>query len=57
MSREEVFVQDAVVAVCMMEASMQGNALIKNTNALHTSFPLDPMAEYKTQGIPTRQNE
>ncbi|PSN31662.1 hypothetical protein C0J52_14963 [Blattella germanica] len=47
MFREEVTVQDAVVAVSLVESSMQGSALIGNVDTLHTSFPKDPMAEYE----------
>ena len=50
MFREEVMVQDAVVAVSLVESSMQSSALIGNIDALHTSFPSDPMEEYKVQG-------
>jgi len=40
MFREEVTIQDAVVAVCIMECSMQNTALLQGlTNPLHTSFP------------------
>ncbi|CAH0385263.1 unnamed protein product [Bemisia tabaci] len=49
MFREKVLVQDAVVAVCLIEASMQGSALICEINALQTMFPPDPDEEYKNQ--------
>lgn len=51
MFREKVLVQDAVVAVCLIEASMQGSALICEINALQTMFPPDPDEEYKNQGL------
>ena len=40
MARNLVTQQDAVVAVTLVQASMQSAAGI--TNALHTSFPVDP---------------
>ncbi len=51
MLRKQVTVQDAVVAVSLMESSMQGGALLGGVNALHTSFPEDPETEYRTQGM------
>ena len=40
MFREEVTIQDAVMAVCIMECSMQNTALLQGLmNPLHTSFP------------------
>jgi DNA helicase MCM9 len=50
MFREKVTIQDAVVAVSLVESSMQGSALIGSTDALHTSFPNDPVQEYRVQG-------
>ncbi|XP_071501426.1 uncharacterized protein [Diadema antillarum] len=49
MCQSEVRVQDAVVAVSVVESSMQGAALLGGVNALHTSFPEDPEDEYKKQ--------
>ncbi|XP_076332089.1 uncharacterized protein LOC143237104 isoform X2 [Tachypleus tridentatus] len=49
MFRTEVSVQDAVVAVSLVESSMQGSALIQGVNALHTNFPNNPDSEYKVQ--------
>ncbi|PIK48566.1 putative DNA helicase MCM9 [Apostichopus japonicus] len=49
MGRSEVTVQDAVVAVSLMESSMQGAALLGGVNALHTSFPEDADTEYQKQ--------
>ncbi|XP_064653279.1 DNA helicase MCM9-like [Lineus longissimus] len=49
MCHDEVTLQDAIVAVTLMESSMQGAALLGGVNALHTSFPNDPEAEYKVQ--------
>ncbi|XP_076612810.1 DNA helicase MCM9 [Chaetodon auriga] len=49
MYRETVTIEDAVVAVSVMECSMQGDALLGNVNALLTSFPADPCQQYQTQ--------
>ncbi|KAK2158619.1 hypothetical protein NP493_1781g00037 [Ridgeia piscesae] len=49
MCHETVTIQDAVVAVSVIESSMQGSALLGGVNALHTSFPADPDKEYKLQ--------
>ncbi|KAK2517967.1 Mcm9 [Columba livia] len=49
MFRDTVTVEDAVTVVSVMESSMQGGALLGGINALHTSFPEDPMAQYRTQ--------
>lgn len=50
MNRKEVTVQDAVVAVSLIESSMQNSALVAGINALHTTFPDNPIDEYKQQG-------
>ncbi|KAJ1963481.1 DNA helicase mcm9, partial [Dispira parvispora] len=49
MARDTVLVSDAVVAVLLMEASMQGSALVPNTDILHSDFPSDPEAEQHEQ--------
>ncbi|XP_059212711.1 DNA helicase MCM9 isoform X2 [Centropristis striata] len=49
MFRETVTIEDAVMAVSVMECSMQGGALLGNVNALLTSFPAEPDQEYTTQ--------
>ncbi|KFP80018.1 DNA helicase MCM9, partial [Acanthisitta chloris] len=49
MFRDTVTVEDAVTVVSVMESSMQGGALLGGINALHTSFPENPMAQYQTQ--------
>lgn len=49
MFREEVGVQDAVVAVALMEVSMQSSALVENVDALHTGFAKNPEKEYRNQ--------
>ncbi|XP_045916789.1 DNA helicase MCM9 isoform X2 [Micropterus dolomieu] len=49
MYRETVTVEDAVMAVSVMECSMQGGALLGNVNALFTSFPADPGQQYRTR--------
>ena len=45
----QVLLQDAVIAVTLMEASMQGTALIGACSPLHSSFPADPDADYARQ--------
>ncbi|KAL3842592.1 hypothetical protein ACJMK2_020586, partial [Sinanodonta woodiana] len=49
MFRDEATVQDAVMAITLMESSMQGAALLGGVNALHTAFPHNPEEEYKIQ--------
>ncbi|KAG7250319.1 hypothetical protein CRUP_023901 [Coryphaenoides rupestris] len=49
MYREQVTIEDAVVAVSVMECSMQGAALLGEANVLHTSFPEDPCQQYQLQ--------
>ena len=46
MFRQEVLVVDAIVVITLVEASMQGSALIKGINPLHTAFPKDPEKDY-----------
>lgn len=52
MFRDKVTVLDAVVVVTLMESSMLSAALISADNALHSSFPRDPMTAYLQQGFP-----
>ena len=41
--------QDAIVAVLLLESSTASSAsLVHVTNPLHTTFPADPVAEYRT---------
>ncbi|XP_068198706.1 DNA helicase MCM9 [Antennarius striatus] len=49
MFRETVTIEDAVMAVSVMECSMQGGALLGDVNALLTSFPADPVQQYQSQ--------
>ncbi|XP_060907261.1 DNA helicase MCM9 isoform X1 [Labrus mixtus] len=49
MYRETVTIEDAIMAVSVMECSMQGGALLGNVNALLTSFPAVPCEQYHTQ--------
>ncbi|NXI56411.1 MCM9 helicase, partial [Chloroceryle aenea] len=49
MFRHTVTLEDAVTVVSVMESSMQGGALLGGINALHTSFPENPTAQYRTQ--------
>jgi len=50
MCRKEVSLQDSIVAVLLLESSTASSAslLVHVTNPLHTTFPLDPVAEYRT---------
>lgn len=57
MFREKVTIQDAIVAVSLVESSMQGSALIGGIDALHTSFPYNPMEEYRVQGEPDHHRD
>ncbi|XP_056280467.1 DNA helicase MCM9 isoform X2 [Pseudoliparis swirei] len=49
MYRATVTVEDAVVAVSVMECSMQGGALLGGVNALLTCFPHDPAEQHRAQ--------
>ncbi|XP_026561217.1 DNA helicase MCM9 [Pseudonaja textilis] len=49
MFREIVTVEDAVTVVSVMESSMQGGALLGGANALHASFPENPVEQYRMQ--------
>ncbi|XP_039603575.1 DNA helicase MCM9 isoform X1 [Polypterus senegalus] len=49
MFRETVLLEDAITVVSVMECSMQGGALLGSVNTLHTSFPEDPLEQYKMQ--------
>uniref|UniRef100_A0A665WJG9 DNA helicase MCM9 n=1 Tax=Echeneis naucrates TaxID=173247 RepID=A0A665WJG9_ECHNA len=49
MYRETVTVEDAIMAISVMECSMQGGALLGSVNALLTSFPDEPAQQYQTQ--------
>lgn len=50
MYRSEVTLQDAVVAVTLMECSMQSSALLGGVNVLHSAFPASAEDEYALQG-------
>ena len=50
MRRSEVSIQDAIMAVVVLEASNEATAsLIPPCNLIHSDFPRDPMAEYRVQ--------
>ncbi|XP_060046529.1 DNA helicase MCM9 isoform X2 [Erinaceus europaeus] len=49
MFRTTVTLEDAITAVSVMESSMQGGALLGGVNALHTSFPKNPLKQYRRQ--------
>ena len=45
----QVSLQDAVIAVLLLESSTSSSAsLVHVTNPLHTTFPANPVAEYRT---------
>lgn len=46
-ARSCVTLQDAVMAVLILDSSMTGSSLMGWSNALHTHFPEDPDAEYE----------
>jgi hypothetical protein len=49
---KQVNILDAVVAVLLMEASLNGcGKLLDKINALHTTFSLQPEQEYEDHGI------
>ena len=50
MCRKTVGVRDAVMAVLLVEASMQTCALIPGITNLHASFPEESLAEYLSRG-------
>lgn len=51
MCHSNVTLQDAIVAVTVVESSMQGSALLgRGVNVLHSTFPRDAHYEYSTQG-------
>ncbi|KAM9676134.1 DNA helicase MCM9 isoform 1-T2 [Dama dama] len=49
MFRDRVTLEDAITVVSVMESSMQGGALLGGVNALHTSFPENPLGQYQRQ--------
>lgn len=49
MFRDKVLIQDAVVAVSLMECSMFTSALVGVSSALHSIFPEDPETDYIRQ--------
>ena len=51
MFREEVLVQDAIVVISLVEASMTGMTLMGDVDTLHASFPINPLTDYKKQGL------
>jgi DNA replicative helicase MCM subunit Mcm2 (Cdc46/Mcm family) len=52
---KEVRILDAIVAVLLMEASLNGcGKLLDKMNALHTTFAQQPETEYRGHGIHNR---
>ncbi len=46
MCREEVLLQDAIMAILVVEASLNHSSMLDMESVLHTEFPADPEAEY-----------
>ena len=57
MFHEKVTIQEAIVALSLNESSMQRCTLIGGSDALHTSFPYNPIKEYILQGEPHQQRD
>lgn len=51
MCQSSVGLRDAVVAVTVMECSMQGSALLGGINVLHSAFPQKADEELALQGM------
>jgi hypothetical protein len=51
MLRDRVLVMDAVIAITLVECSLNRTATFGNVNILHTSFPEDAEIEYRTQSM------
>ena len=51
MHRKTVEVMDAVVAITLIECSLNRTSAFGTVNILHTSFPCDAEEEYLHQGI------
>lgn len=49
MFRKQVLVQDAIVAVSLMECSNDDGS--NNINTLYTNFPMNPKEEYLKKSI------
>ncbi|KAJ1987168.1 DNA helicase mcm9 [Dimargaris cristalligena] len=49
MARTRVTVQDAVVVILLMEASMQGSSIMVGESLLHAVFPANPDEDYYQQ--------
>ncbi|KAE8748816.1 hypothetical protein FOCC_FOCC004410 [Frankliniella occidentalis] len=49
MFHQEVTVQDAVIAVSLVETSMNNEGIISSVSTLHTAFPRNPMEDYLKQ--------
>lgn len=49
MYRKEVLVMDAIVAISLMESSLDQSSLFNSVNILHTSFSDEPEREYIEQ--------
>lgn len=49
MARNQVTLQDAVIAVILTDSSMNCSSILGCDNALHSKFPEDPDAAYVAQ--------
>ena len=49
MLREQVLVMDAVVAITLLECSLNKTDSFGDVSILHTSFPVDGEDEYRKQ--------
>ena len=50
MLRDVVLIMDAIVAITLMECSLNKTSFFGDVNILHTSFPDEPEVEYSNQG-------
>lgn len=51
MFRQKVVVQDAIVAITLIESSILSTSFFGQIDTLHTTFPANPTAEYLEQGM------
>lgn len=50
MFRQKVLVQDAIVAITLIESSILSTSFFGQVDTLHTTFPADSTANYLEQG-------
>lgn len=51
MFRQKVLVQDAIVAITLIESSILSTSFFGHVDTLHTTFPTNPTAQYLEQGM------